>query len=59
MKKCYEDVNLHVSKGAFEKPADLSIKVDCYTPRAYVRDTSATDSTAVKPEEQNTDEFQF
>ena len=59
MKKCYEDVNLHVSKEAFEKPADLSIKVDCYTPRAYVRDTSATDSTAVKPEEQNTDEFQF
>ena len=59
MKKCYEDINLHVSKEAFEKPADLSIKVDCYTPRAYVRDTTATDSTAVKPEEQNTDEFQF
>lgn len=60
MKKCYEDVGLHVSKEPFEKPKDLSIKVDCYTPRAYVRDTSATDSTAVKPEDQqNTDEFQF
>ena len=59
MKKCYEDVDLHVSKEAFEKPADLSIKVDCYVARAYVRDSTSPDSTRVKPEEQNTDEFEF
>ena len=60
MKKCYGDVDLNISKEAFEKPADLSIKVDCYTPRTYVRDTSASDSTAVKPEDQQTtDEFEF
>ncbi len=29
MRKCYEDKSLHVSKGNFEKPEDLSIEVDC------------------------------
>jgi penicillin-binding protein 1A len=47
MKKCYGDPTLNVSKKAFERPANLSIKVDCYSPT--VKDT--TDF------EQNTDEF--
>lgn len=29
MRKCYEDESLHISKGAFEKPANLSISIDC------------------------------
>ena len=29
MKACYEDETLDVSKEDFEKPADLSINVDC------------------------------
>ena len=47
MKKCYGDSTLNVSKSDFERPANLSIKVDCWAP---VKDT--TDF------EQNTDEFQ-
>jgi penicillin-binding protein 1A len=51
MKKCYEDKALNISKEAFERPANLSIKVDCYTPRAaVVKDTTATP-------EQDTEEF--
>ncbi|MGH2665330.1 penicillin-binding protein 1A [Flavobacterium sp.] len=58
MKKCYADPDLHVSKEKFDRPENLSIKVDCATERRVIRDTSAIDSTAVKPEEeQNTDEF--
>ena len=53
MKKCYEDKELNVSKEAFERPKNLSIKVDCW--RAPVK----KDSTAVDIEEQNTDEFDF
>jgi len=57
MKKCYDDPELHVSKEKFERPADLSIRVDC-APERVIRDTAAIDSTAVKPEEeQNTEEF--
>ncbi len=52
MKLCYEDSNLKVSKEDFERPANLSIKVDCYQPRK-VRDTVAKDSI------QTTDEFEF
>jgi len=53
MKKCYEDKDLQVSKDPFERPDNLSIKVDCYTPRKV-----EVDSTAVTPEdEQNPDEF--
>ncbi len=48
MKKCYKDETLHVSKSDFERPANLSIKVDCWAP---VKDT--TDF------EQNTDEFEL
>jgi penicillin-binding protein 1A len=57
MKKCYADPNLHVSKEDFERPKNLTINVDCATERRVIRDTTARDSTAVKPEEQNTDEF--
>ena len=48
MKLCYADPELKVSKTAFDRPPNLSIKVDCYTPRK-VKDTTAV--------EQNTDEF--
>ena len=52
MKKCYEDKDLQVSKDPFERPENLSIKVDCYSPRAVV------DTTLVPvEEEQNTEEF--
>jgi len=52
MKKCYEDKDLQVSKDPFERPENLSIKVDCYTPRVVV------DTTLVPvEEEQNTEEF--
>ncbi|MDN3678354.1 PBP1A family penicillin-binding protein [Flavobacterium paronense] len=53
MKKCYEDKDLLISKDPFERPDNLSIKVDCWTPRKV-----EVDSTALPPEEeQNTDEF--
>ncbi|WP_433834444.1 penicillin-binding protein 1A [Flavobacterium anhuiense] len=51
MKKCYADKNLQISKGEFERPANLSIKVDCYQRPAVVKDTTQT--------EQNTDEFEL
>ncbi|NRT13038.1 penicillin-binding protein 1A [Flavobacterium sp. 14A] len=49
MKLCYADKDLKVSKSEFERPANLSIKVDCYAAPKIV------DTTAV----QNTDEFEF
>ena len=53
MKKCYEDKDLLISKDPFERPDNLSIKVDCWSPRKV-----ETDSTALSPEEeQNTEEF--
>ncbi|WP_333875393.1 penicillin-binding protein 1A [Flavobacterium sp.] len=53
MKKCYEDKDLQISKDPFQRPDNLSIKVDCWSPPK-----AETDSTAVdNPEEQNTDEF--
>jgi penicillin-binding protein 1A len=51
MKLCYADPDLHVSKEQFDRPANLSIKVDCYTAPKVVQD-----STAV---EQSTDEFEL
>ncbi|WET00736.1 transglycosylase domain-containing protein [Flavobacterium sp. YJ01] len=51
MKKCYADKNLQISKGEFERPANLSIKVDCYVRPTIVKDTTQT--------EQNTDEFEL
>ena len=53
MKKCYQDKDLNVSQEPFDKPDNMTIKVDCYTaPRRAV----VKDSTAVE-EEQNIDEF--
>ena len=49
MKLCYADPELKVSKSEFERPANLSIKVDCYS-APKVKDTTAV---------QNTDEFEF
>lgn len=50
MKKCYADETLNVSQKPFERPANLSIKVDCWKPA--VKDTTET-------EEVPTDEFDF
>jgi penicillin-binding protein 1A len=50
MKLCYADENLKVSKGEFERPANLSIRVDCYN-APVVKDSTET--------QQNTDEFEF
>jgi penicillin-binding protein 1A len=47
MKKCYADETLTVSKNDFERPANLSIKVDCWAPP--VQDTV--------PAEQDTQEI--
>jgi penicillin-binding protein 1A len=53
MKKCYEDKDLLISKDPFERPDNLSIKVDCWAPKKV-----EVDSTALPPEEeQNTEEF--
>ena len=51
MKKCYADSDLDVSKEPFEKPEDLQIKVDCWTPKKVV------DTTAVPTDEPDMDEF--
>jgi penicillin-binding protein 1A len=48
MKSCYNDKDLTISKKDFERPANLSIKVDCYAP-PVVKDSTET--------EQDTDEF--
>jgi penicillin-binding protein 1A len=50
MKLCYQDPELKVSKEQFERPANLSIKVDCYK-AAVVKDTTGLI--------QDTDEFEF
>jgi penicillin-binding protein 1A len=57
MKKCYEDPDLQISKDKFEKPENMSIKIDCYTGGGYSRpkDTTAVDS--LDTEQQNTEEF--
>jgi penicillin-binding protein 1A len=59
MKKCYANEKLNVSKEEFEKPENLAIKVDCYSPRRYYNNSSSepTDSLAVP--EQNIEEFQI
>ena len=51
MKLCYEDQTLKISKEEFDRPPNLSIKVDCYTRRAVVKDTTAV--------EQETEEFEL
>ena len=50
MKKCYADKDLDISTKGFERPANLSIKVDCWAPPVV------KDSTEV---EQSTDEFEL
>ena len=53
MKKCYKDKDLLISKDPFERPDNLSIKVNCWSSRKV-----ETDSTALPPEEeQNIEEF--
>ncbi|MFM9824964.1 penicillin-binding protein 1A [Flavobacterium sp.] len=51
MKLCYEDETLKVSKEDFDRPANLSIKVDCYTRPAVVKDTTDI--------QQDTEEFEL
>ncbi len=51
MRKCYADETLNISKADFERPANLSIKVDCWAPPVAVKD-----STEI---EQSTDEFEL
>lgn len=53
MKLCYEDPALKVSKEPFDRPANLSIKVDCYVPRKAAE--VLVDTTAV---ELPTEEFE-
>jgi penicillin-binding protein 1A len=54
MKKCYEDKDLLISKDRFERPDNLSIKVDCWAPKKAEVDSTAT----VAPEdEQDPEEF--
>lgn len=51
MKKCYDDKDLQVSKDEFERPKNLSIKVDCWAPKVV-------DSLELElQKEQDTDEF--
>ena len=51
MKKCYGDSDLDVSKEPFERPENLAIKVDCWTPK------KVADSTEIPTDEPNLDEF--
>jgi penicillin-binding protein 1A len=53
MKKCYQDPDLLISKDPFEKPENMSIKVDCWTPPKRVVDTLGVNT------EQDTGEFEF
>jgi penicillin-binding protein 1A len=53
MEKCYQDPDLLVSKDAFEKPENMSIKVDCWTAPKRVVDTLGVNK------EQDTGEFEF
>jgi len=51
MELCYADAGLKVSKEEFDRPPNLSIKVDCYTRPAVVKDTTDI--------QQDTEEFDF
>jgi penicillin-binding protein 1A len=53
MKKCYKDKDLLISKDPFEKPDNLSIKVNCWSSKKVESDSTALPSE----EEQNTEEF--
>ncbi len=54
MKKCYEDKDLQISKDPFQRPDNLSIKVDCWS-----RPKVEPDSTAVPTEEEEQDPEEF
>ncbi|MBF6641543.1 PBP1A family penicillin-binding protein [Flavobacterium sp. J49] len=54
MKKCYEDKDLQISKDPFQRPDNLSIKVDCWAPPKAEIDST---SVPTDEEEQNPDEF--
>ena len=41
MAKCYKDKSLNVSQENFPRPADMSIKVDCWRPKKVVDTTEA------------------
>jgi len=43
MDKCYKDKSLNVSQEHFPRPAEMSIKVDCWTPRKEI-DSTDTDT---------------
>ena len=51
MKKNYANKDITVSKEEFEKPKNLSIKVDCWSPPTTVKDTIEL--------EQSTEEFEL
>ena len=51
MDKCYKDADLDISKGEFERPEKISIRVDCWK-------AAAVDSTSVD-EPKLEDEFDF
>ncbi len=52
MKSCYEDETLDVSKGEFEKPANLSINIDC---SVNEEDDESDNSDAIE----DVDDFDF
>jgi len=56
MEKCYEDKDLQISKDPFQRPDNLSIKVDCWSPPKAETDSTAVDNPE---EEQSTDEFEM
>lgn len=59
MRKCYADLSLNISKEEFERPANLTINVDCIRPHTtHVRDTTNTSEPAAEEEIQNTEEFE-
>ena len=43
MDKCYKDKSLNVSQEHFPRPAEMSIKVDCWTPKKEI-DSTDTDT---------------
>lgn len=51
MDKCYKDTTLSVSKEAFERPEEMTIKVDCW------KNTTVIDSTRI--DEPMLDEFEY
>ncbi|RRJ89652.1 PBP1A family penicillin-binding protein [Paenimyroides tangerinum] len=66
MRKCYNDKTLHVSKEDFERPANLSVNVDCWKRTATVVDSlggvapgSAKKDSLAAPKQSVVEEFDF